>query len=221
MNDSDLRYGFSCPACSGNFSISLEKIPPVQARFTCPKCGTAMDFPSREEARVYLSLQSTGAVAAAPPPTPPAATPRPAAPPRTPLPDPAAGEGTGAPSRTYRLERAGFENDVFDRRAMRNLIRSGDILENDSITVDSNTPRRALDVPELKSLFDLKKSSRLQPPAVCRQHTDRVAHYACATTQRPLCEECTEEKKFGGTSVLVCRHCGGPASELPIPQEEM
>ena len=60
-----------------------------------------------------------------------------------------------------------------------------------------------------------------QPPAVCRTHTERVAHFVCANTKRPLCEECIEEKRFGGTSVLVCRHCGGTAAELPIALEEM
>ena len=224
MNEPDQRYGFTCPACSGSFSISLEKIPPVQARFSCPKCGKAMDFPSREEARVYVSLQSGGGVAPAEPspaPSAPAAapTPRPASVTRTPAPEAGAGEGTGVSSRAYRLQRPGFENDVFDRRAMRNLIRSGDIMENDSVSVDSDPSRRANDIPELKSLFDLRKSSRLQPPAVCRKHTERVAHYLCSTTQRPLCEECAEEKKFGGASVRVCDHCGGTAAELPVPEE--
>src|SRR5262249_49537710 len=61
LSDDDLRYGFSCPSCAGTFSISLAKIPPVQARFNCPKCGKAMDFPSREEAPAYLSLARGGA----------------------------------------------------------------------------------------------------------------------------------------------------------------
>ena len=235
-NDSDLRYGFSCPACAGNFSISLAKIPPVQARFSCPKCGKAMDFPSREEARVYISLQS-GAGPAAPPeprratpeparvtPGPPAPFPpvrpapaRSAAPP--PTPEPAAGDSTATSHRVYRVEKKGFENDAYDRRAMRNLIRSGGLLEGDSVAVDSDPPRRASELPELKSLFDLKKTSRVQPPAVCRKHTEQVAHYVCTETRRPLCEECAAEKKFGGASVRVCDHCGGTVEELPVAED--
>ena len=82
MNDSELRYSFSCPNCAGTFSISLAKIPPVQARFSCPKCGKAMDFPSREEARVYISLQGSGTASAPAQPEPgPEAEPAPS--PRT------------------------------------------------------------------------------------------------------------------------------------------
>lgn len=229
MNDSDLRYGFSCPACAGTFTISLSKIPPVQARFSCPKCGKAMDFPSREEARVYISLQSAGAVPpapepepAVPTPPPPAAPPRPSPPPRPAAPsapEPGGADATGTSTKTYRVERKGFENDVFDRRAMRNLIRSGDIHDNDLVAVGADPPRRALDLPELKSLLDLKKASRLQPPAVCRKHTDRVAHFVCSGSERPLCEDCAAEKKFGGASVRVCEHCGGTVTELPVAEE--
>ena len=102
---------------------------------------------------------------------------------------------------------------------MRNLIRSGGLLESDSVVVDSDPARRASDIPELKSLFDLKKSSRVHPPTVCRKHTDRLAHYVCAGTDRPLCEECAAERKFGGASVRVCEHCGGTVNELPVAEE--
>ena len=85
MNDSDLRYTFSCPSCAESLSIALAKIPPVQARFGCPKCGKQMDFPSRDEARVYASLQSGGEEAAPESsPTVPEAPSAPGEPPRRP-----------------------------------------------------------------------------------------------------------------------------------------
>src|SRR5205823_5404316 len=56
--EADLRYTFACPNCAGSFSIAIERIPPVRARFSCPKCGKPMDFPSREEARVYIRVQA-------------------------------------------------------------------------------------------------------------------------------------------------------------------
>lgn len=214
MNDADLRYGFSCPICAGTFSISLAKIPPVQARFNCPKCGKAMDFPSREEARVYISLQSSGAVAPAPEPEPaPRETPRPATVRPTPAPD--AVDASGNPSdRAYRLQKRGYEADVFDRRTMRQLIRTELVNEGDLVAVDGAVAARADTIPELKSLFELRKNARAVPPPICPTHTDRLAHYKCGDTGRPLCEECGDEKKFGGTSVRVCSHCGGTATEL-------
>ncbi len=214
MNDADLRYGFSCPICAGTFSISLAKIPPVQARFNCPKCGKAMDFPSREEARVYISLQSSGAVAPAAAPEPaPRELPRPAAVRPTPAPEPM--DATGAPSdKSYRLQKRGFEADVFDRRTMRTLIRTQLVQEGDLVAVDAAVAARADTIPELKSLFELRRNARTVPPPICPTHTDRLAHYKCADTGRPLCEECGDEKKFGGASVRVCSHCGGTATEL-------
>jgi hypothetical protein len=199
-----------------------------------------MDFPSRDEARVYISLQGGGGGAAeasappvqtapvavpapAPAPAPaPVAPPRPAAPPAPRAPSPpleTLGDSTATSQKTYRVEKKGFENDVYDRRSMRNLIRSGGLLENDSVAIDSDSARRAGEIPELKSLFDLRKNSRVQPPAMCRKHTDRVAHYVCAGTDRPLCEECAAEKKYGGASVRVCDHCGGTVNELPVAEE--
>lgn len=218
MNDSELRYTFSCPSCSGSFSISLAKIPPVQARFSCPKCGKPMDFPSREEARVYISLQAAGSSPAEPDPPVPA-TPAPAAPRATAAPAPpeaSAGDSTATSSRAYRVEKKGFENDVYDRRSMRSLIRTGGLLEADPVRADDEPARKAIEFPELKSLFDLKKTSRIQPPTVCRRHTDQLAHYVCTDTGRPLCEDCAEEKKFGGASVRVCAHCGGTVNEAPV-----
>ena len=225
VNDEDLRYTFSCPSCGGSFSISLEKIPPVQARFSCPKCAKAMDFPSRDEARVYVQLQAAGGA----PPSPPSvavAAPKPAettppAPPRPVAPPPRAAAAASPVSepmdttgKTYVVERKGFEGDELDRRAMRQLIRTGAINEGDMVVVGGSAAIRADTVPELKSLFELRKTARAVPPPVCPKHIDQLAHYLCNDSGRALCEECAEEKKFGGTSVRVCAHCGGPASDL-------
>jgi predicted Zn finger-like uncharacterized protein len=226
LSDSELRYTFVCPSCSSSFSISLDRIPPVQARFSCPKCSKPMDFPSRDEARVFIQLQSAGgsadgpaaaagaAAAAAPrpippPPAPPPPPARPAAPP--PVPEAPAADKA---DRSYRVSGKGFENDVFDRRAMRNLIRSFGVKEGDLVSVNEAVAVRASDIPELKSLFELRKTARATPPPVCRSHTEVVAHYVCADSSRPLCEDCAPEKKFGGTSLRVCDHCGGTAKDL-------
>ena len=204
MNDSDLRYTFSCPSCAESLSIALAKIPPVQARFGCPKCGKQMDFPSRDEARVYASLQSGGEEAA--PESSPTVPEAPSAP----------GELPPAAGKVYRIEMKGFENDAYDRRGMRNLIRTNGLNEADSIRLGDDAPRRAVEFPELKSLFELRKSARAVPPPVCRKHTDQIAYYTCTDTGRPLCEDCAAERKFGGTSVRVCEHCGGTVSEVPV-----
>lgn len=222
--DADLRYTFSCPSCAESFSITIAKIPPVQARFSCPKCGKAMDFPSRDEARVYVLLQSGQLPPEESEPVPFAAPPEPVVPPPPPAPakptPPVAPalekmDATGTEAgKVYRVEKQGFENDEFDRRAMRTLIRTAALNEGDMIAVGSAEPVRADTLPELKSLFELRKTARTMPPPVCRKHIDRVAHYKCGDTGRPLCDECAEEKKFGGTSVRVCAHCGGTAGEL-------
>ena len=73
---------------------------------------------------------------------------------------------------------------------------------------------RAVELPELKSLFELRKTARTTPPPVCRKHTDVLAHYQCLDTGRPLCDGCAPAKKFGGTTVRVCDHCGGNARDL-------
>ena len=131
-------------------------------------------------------------------------------------------DATGAAaSRTYTVERKGFEGDLFDRRAMRNLIRSALVNEGDLIKVDGAVAVRADSLSELKSLFELRKTARSMPPPVCPKHTDRLAHYRCADTGRPLCEECSEEKKFGGASVRVCHHCGGTAGDLHAAPEDL
>jgi hypothetical protein len=179
-----------------------------------------MDFPSREEARVYISLQAGGGGAPAPAPSPAAAavapapreTPRPA-PPRMSATDPMEATGTQV-DKTYRLQKRGYDADVFDRRSMRALIRSQLVNEGDLVGVDGAVAARADTIPELKTLFELRKNARAVPPPVCPSHTDRLAHYKCADTGRPLCEECGDEKKFGGASVRVCSHCGGTATEL-------
>ena len=168
MSESDLRYTFSCPTCAESLSIPLAKIPPVQARFGCPKCGKQMDFPSREEARVYAMLQS-GEVAAA---EPEAAGSAPAE--KTPATPPDAPTA----EKLYRVEKKGFENDVYDRRGMRNLIRTNGLIEADSVRLGDDAPRRAADFPELKSLFELRKTARAVPPDRLPQahRPDRVLH---------------------------------------------
>ena len=207
MNDSDLRYTFSCPNCAESLSIPLAKIPPVQARFGCPRCGKQMDFPSRDEARVYASLQGG---AGAPPLESETATAQPSAKTSTAAPE------SSASRNLYRVELKGFENDAYDRRGLRNLIRTNGLNEGDSVRLGEAAPRRAAEFPELKSLFELRKSARAVPPPACRKHTDQIAYYTCTDTGRPLCEGCASERKFGGTSVRVCEHCGGTVSEVPV-----
>jgi predicted Zn finger-like uncharacterized protein len=245
-SDADLRYTFTCPSCSGSFSIGLDRVPPVRARFSCPRCGTSMDFPSREEARIYMAVQAQGQAAdaptspalgasepqrpapqraavppaAAPAPPPPArlqasAPPRPAARPAPPPPPPPQPKG----EQSYVIQKAGFEGDTFDRRGIRVLIRTGALNPPDAVSVDGAAAVRADTLSDLKSLFELRKSAKFSPPAACPRHLDRVAHYVCASSRRPLCEECAEEKKFGGTSVRVCVHCSGTVEEIPVPNE--
>jgi len=197
-----------------------------------------MDFPSRDEARVYVQLQAAGGAPPSPPSvavaapkpaeTTPPAPPRPVAPPSERAPDPPAAlpppraaaaaapvsEPMDTTGKTYVVERKGFEGDELDRRAMRQLIRTGAINEGDMVVVGGSAAIRADTVPELKSLFELRKTARAVPPPVCPKHIDQLAHYLCNDSGRALCEECAEEKKFGGTSVRVCAHCGGPASDL-------
>ncbi|MGE5275697.1 MAG: MJ0042-type zinc finger domain-containing protein [Acidobacteriota bacterium] len=228
MTESQLHYTFTCPSCSGNFSILLERIPPVQARFRCPHCEKPMDFPSREEARVYARLQAQSAAAAAAdppaaaapeaPPPPPAKTPRQTPPSSRAFPSEAP-EGAAA-GKQFRVEKQGFENDLFDRRGIRNLIRTGEVSETDFVSVDEAAAIPAGEVPFLKSLFKLRATSSVTPPARCRTHTEQLAFYKCQDTARPLCEECAPEKKFGNSTVRVCAHCGGTAAELAPPAAE-
>ena len=224
MSETELRYTFTCPNCSGNYAILLERIPPVQARFRCPHCQQPMDFPSRDEARVYARLQAqgepaeavaAGMVADAPPAlaaTPPAPKPRPWTPPAPG--SLAADPGEHGADQRFRVEKQGFENDVFDRRGIRNLIRTGEVSAEDFVSVDEAAPVAAGEVPFLKSLFKLRATSNVTPPARCRAHTELIAHYKCQDTARPLCEECAPEKKFGNAIARVCAHCGGTAVEL-------
>jgi predicted Zn finger-like uncharacterized protein len=234
LADSDLSYTFTCPSCAGSFSILLERIPPVQARFRCPLCKQPMDFPSREEARIYARLRAEGA--STPDPPAPARVAAAAAPARQPhpamyqdmSPEPAAvrenapaflssDEPQATDNLRFRVDKPGWETDVFDRRAMRNLIRSGEVGENDRVRVDDAEPVPAVGISFLKGLFGLRKNSRVNPPTCCRTHTDRVAHFKCRDTVRPLCEECAPEKKFGQTVIRVCGHCGGTATEMVAP----
>ena len=199
-----LSYRYTCPQCAGSFSIELEKIPTVQARFGCPGCRHLMNFPSRDEARVYARLAKSA---------PPPASGRSPARPATALDESPAGAGPAEGAR-FRIEKAGFEGEVFDRRAMSNLIRTGEVTENDRIRMDKGDSLLAGDVPYLKSLFALRKNSRVTPPASCRTHMARVAFYRCVDSSRPLCEDCAPSKQFGNTTVRVCTHCGGTVAAL-------
>lgn len=219
MTDSSLSYTFTCPNCAGSFSILLERIPPVRARFRCPHCKEPMDFPSRDEARVYASLQTSESPApleaplpVAPPPPPP----RPAAPrmSRSMSPDDQAADSGVTEATRFRVDKPGWETDVYDRRALRNLIRTGEILDTDRIRVDNADPVSAGQLPYLRSLFSLRKQTTAQPPVCCRTHTEKVAYFRCHDTGRPLCDDCSPERKFGGTSIRVCSHCGGTAQEI-------
>ena len=230
--DSELRYTFDCQSCAGSFSISIERISPARARFTCPKCGKSMDFPSREEARMAVMFPpgaDAGEVEAPPAPEPPAQARRPAstpppvaaaAPAPAPPPAPPPAEPSPLPvpdaEKRYTVQKPGFEGDSFDRRAIRILIRTGALDEGDSICFGDAAAVRADQLPDLKSLFELRKNSRFTPPAVCRKHTEKLAHYVCAATGRPLCEVCAAERKYGGTAVRVCDHCNGNVHELPV-----
>jgi predicted Zn finger-like uncharacterized protein len=224
LPEPEQRYRFVCPNCSANFSIQPERIPPVQARFACPHCKEPMDFPSREEARLHIRLQAEAAAASAnpavasaeaddPPPAPSRADP-----PRTPSrPDPAVSPDTFAAVERlrFRIEKPGFQSDVFDRRDIRNLIRTREIRETDQIRVEDADAVMAGDLPYLRSLFRLANAQKVKPPGCCRTHTDRVAFFQCHDTGRPLCEPCAPEKKFGGQTIRVCQHCGGTAVDLP------
>jgi hypothetical protein len=170
-----------------------------------------MDFPSRDEARELIRTQSGGGKAAA-------AAARPAshsAGVRAPVAPPASGESAPSPGGLrFRVEKPGFESDVFDRRGIRNLIRTGEVVETDLLRVDDAGPVPAETLPFLKSLFNLARSQEGQPPRCCRTHTDKLAFFRCHDTGRPLCEKCAEEKKFGGQTLRVCQHCGGTATDL-------
>jgi hypothetical protein len=194
---------------------------------------------------VYMLLQPGGGtgtgepvVAIQPPPraqrtpatpavaVPPAAPPPPKPPPipaleLPPTPVPEAAPAAPAPEireadRRYTVQSVGFEGDTFDRRAIRILIRTKALNESDKIRVGDAEPVRADELPDLKSLFELRKNARFTPPAVCRKHTDQLAHYVCAATGRPLCENCAAEKKYGGTAVRSCEHCAGNVNEMPV-----
>lgn len=218
MTDSEPHYTFTCPNCNGSYSILLERIPQVQARFRCPSCTQPMDFPSREEARVYARLQAQGAGAAVAPPedsrtVSPAETLPPPSPPDSPAPlAPEAGDNGAVPR--FRVEKAGFESDLFDRRGIRTLIRTGELTEQDRVSVDDAAAVPAGTLSLLKSLFKLRETSSVTPPARCRTHLDRVAFFKCQDSSRPLCEECAPERKYGQTVLRVCQHCGGTAAEL-------
>lgn len=195
MGEPELQYNYTCPSCSGRFSMPLERIPPARARFPCGTCGEPMDFPSRDQARILAKLQAEAAEKEA------AAAELEKTQPIDPR---------GKP---FRVDKRGWEDDHFDRRGVRNLIRTGELVETDRVFVEGQW-LVAGKVPELKSLFDLRKASKFTPPRGCRTHTDRVAHFFCHDTDRPLCEECAPEKKLGNSTVRVCAHCGGTITEV-------
>jgi hypothetical protein len=166
-----------------------------------------MDFPSRDEARVLIQQQakssnddSSGAVALA---NGESGVPN----------GPSSSRDTGE----FRIEKPGYQADVFDRRGIRNLIRTGDVLESDRVRVGDTVSVLAGSLPYLKSLFNLAREQRAKPPRCCRTHTDRVAFFQCHDSGRPLCEPCAPEKKFGGQTIRVCQHCGGTATDLVGP----
>ena len=173
-----------------------------------------MDFPSRDEARQHIRLQSEGGASAAagkapasggsgddPPHAAAAGVPK--------------GSASSTEGRRFRVEKPGFQSDVFDRRGIRNLIRTHEILETDRVRVDDSEAVPAADLPYLKSLFSLARAQKARPPTCCRTHTDRVAFFRCHDSGRPLCEPCAPEKKFGGSTFRVCQHCGGTAEDFP------
>jgi hypothetical protein len=170
-----------------------------------------MDFPSRDEARQQIRLQAESGGSpvsgTAPPSGGSGGEPQPAAA----VPD---GSGTATEGVRFRVDKPGFQSDVFDRRGIRNLIRTSEILETDGIRVDDSEAVPAADIPYLKSLFSLARQQKTRPPACCRTHTNKVAFFRCHDSRRPLCEECAPEKKFGGSNLRVCQHCGGTAEDL-------
>jgi hypothetical protein len=188
---SELEYCYTCPSCSENFSIPVERIPPVRARFRCEKCGEAMDFPSRDQARIQAKLQADSARRASE------------------AEELVKTSSRAADGKPFRVDKRGWEDDHFTRRDIRNLIRTGEILDTDHMFTADGSWVVAVEVPELKSLFDLKRTSKRTPPRCCRTHTDRLAHFLCHDSDRPLCEECAPERKVGEKVVRTCAHCGG------------
>ena len=115
MSEPDLQYNYTCPSCSGRFSMPLERIPPARARFPCGTCGESMDFPSRDQARTLARLQAEAAVKEA-----------------------AAAElektqPIDLRGKPFRVDKRGWEDDYFDRRGIRNLIRTGELVEADRV----------------------------------------------------------------------------------------
>jgi hypothetical protein len=195
-----LEYSYTCPSCSGSFSIPLDRIPPVRARFPCSKCGEPMDFPSREQAQILAKLQ------------------REAARRETAEAELQKSVPVDLGDKVFRMDKRGWEDDFLDRRAVRNLIRAGEILETDNIFTGDGKWVVAGELPDLKPLFDLKRKSKFTPPRCCRTHTDRVAHFFCRSSDRPLCEECAPERKYGANMMRVCAHCGGTISDIVEPE---
>ena len=99
--------------------MPLERIPPVRAR-----------FPLREVRRADgLSLARPGPDPGAPPGR--GGEEAAAAAPRRAREDRADREPSG--EKPFRVDKRGWEDDYFDRRGIRNLIRTGEILETDHV----------------------------------------------------------------------------------------
>ena len=179
--------------------MPIERIPPVRARFPCPQCGEPMDFPSREQAVIQARVRADAERRAAAE----AELAKASAPPEA--------------EKRYRVDKRGWEDDSFDRQQIKNLIRTGEILETDRVFDLEGEWKTAVGVKGLKALFDLKRQSTRTPPRCCRTHTDRLAHFFCRDTGRGLCEECASEREFGGNRVRVCVHCGGQVDDEATP----
>jgi hypothetical protein len=161
-----------------------------------------MDFPSRDQAQILAKLQAEAAARETAEVEFQKSTP------------------INRGEKTFRVDKRGWQDDFLDRRAVRNLIRTGEILETDHVFTPDGGWLVAAEVPELKSLFDLKRTSKFTPPRCCRTHTDRMAHFLCRDSDRPLCEECAPEKKFGANMMRVCAHCGGTIEDLVEPEAQ-
>jgi hypothetical protein len=171
-----------------------------------------MDFPSRDEARELIRQQAEAVSVGAAAPARPASVSEGAGASVVAV---ASGESAASAGGVrFRVEKPGFESDVFDRRGFRNLIRTREVVEGDRVRVDDSEPVVAESVPYLKSLFNLARGQEGEPPPCCRTHTEKVAFFRCNDSGRPLCEECAPEKKFGGSTIRVCTHCGGTATDI-------
>ena len=216
LNDSELRYTFSCPNCAESLSIPLAKIPPVQARFGCPKCGKQMDFPSREEAARLRDAPGRRRRRAEPDPSPAAANPPARA---APAPRPIRASGLHRAERIYRVEKEGFENDVYDRRGMRepDPHRTASTRPTRSALGD-DAPAPASDYPELSRSSSCARAPRSvrRPSAASTRTSSRLTR--CTAPAGPL-RGLRRPKGSSGAPPCGCDHCGGTVEELPVAED--